>query len=288
MSPAATAAPPAVGPLLPSQSIDLTVPDPWATEQLGLPLYRGAGYRADLRTWSLLPAGGFLRFHLCLPAPVPVQWTPTLAAGLVGGRINCPISITVNGKPLVASYAETSASFHPVTWVIPASLLAAGNNTIQMTLLGTATTPLFINHVGIANAVLPTQAIDLTVADPAASAQLALPRHRGAGYRDDFETWALLGGGALRFHLCLSRPIPVQWTPTLAAALLHGRAHCPLSITVNGRTFLARHTETDANFHPVSWILPARSLRAGNNQIVMALLDDATTQLFLSRVTVTG
>jgi hypothetical protein len=83
----------------------------------------GAGYRADLRTWSLRPAGGFLRFHLCLPAPVPVQWTPTLAAGLVDGRINCPISITVNGKPLTASYAETSASFHPVTWVIPAKLL---------------------------------------------------------------------------------------------------------------------------------------------------------------------
>ncbi len=285
----ATAAPPLTGPILPTQTIDFTVPNPAATAQLSLPLYQGAGYRADFRTWSLLVSGGFMKFNLNVAQPVPVAFTPTICASLVDGKANCPISITVNGHVLVSSYADTNPSFHPVTWTIPPAMLVPGNNTIQVTLLQSATTQLFINHVTVANAVLPTQAIDFTVPNPAATAQLSLPLYHGAGYRSDFHTWSLLqDGGFMKFNLAVSAPIPVQLMPTICAALVDGRANCPISITVNGIVLVPSYADTNANFHNVSWMIPAGLLHAGNNAIVFTLLPTATTQLFINRVSVSG
>jgi hypothetical protein len=276
-------------PVLPLQAIDFTVPNPSASAQLSLPLYQGAGYRADFKTWALLQDGGFMKFNLNVSQPIPVQLVATLCASLVGGQANCPISITVNGQTFVPSYADTNPNFHPVTWTIPQTMIVAGNNTIVFTLLASATTQLFMNYLCVSDAVLPTQGIDFSVPNPAASAQLSLPLYQGAGYRADFKTWALLeSGGFMKFNLLVCVAIRVDILPNVCASLVGGKANCPISVTVNGQPFVPSYADTNPNFHPVKWVIPQSMITAGNNTIVFTLLPSATTQLFINYVTVSG
>jgi hypothetical protein len=276
-------------PVLPSQTIDFTVPNPSATAQLSLPLYQGAGYRADFKTWALLRNGGFMKFNLRVGQAIPVLLQGSLCASLVDGKANCPISITVNGRTFVASYADTNPNFHPMSWTIPEDMIVAGDNTIVFQLLDSASTQLFINAMGAASAVLPSQGIDFTVPQPKASAQLSLPLYQGAGYRSDFKTWSLVeGGGFMKFNLKISEAVPVELGLTVCASLTGGKANCPISIRVNGRDFLARYDDQDPHFHPVSWTIPSSLLQSGDNEIRVTLLGEATTQLFISHAAVTG
>ena len=275
--------------VLPKQTINLSVPNPSATPQLSMPLYQGAGYRADFKTWSLLVNGGFMLYRLYISEAIPVQLTLSVAASLVGGQSNCPITITVNGTAFVRSYSDHNPSFHNVSWVIPANLLRAGDNDIRVTLDMTASTQLFINAITVDQAVLSTQTIDFTVPNPSATAQLSMPLYQGAGYRADFKTWSLLvNGGFMRFNLSLGQAVPVQYTLSLAAALVGGQANCPISITVNGSVFVSGYSDKNANFHLQTWEIPQSLLRAGDNTIQVTLDASATTQLFINAVTVSG
>jgi hypothetical protein len=132
---------------LPKQTIDLSVPNP--PPQLWLLLYKDAGYRDDFHTWSLARNGGFLLFRLRLSGAIPVLLTLSACASLDHGKANCPIAITVNGTSFVPRYSDHDPNFHNVSWVIPKSLLRAGDNDIQVTLDLSATTQLFINAVTV-------------------------------------------------------------------------------------------------------------------------------------------
>lgn len=135
--------------VLTKQTIDFSVPNPSATSQLSLPLYQGAGYRADYKTWSLLVNGGFMKFNLSIAEAEPVIFALSLAAALVGGKANCPISITVNSQSFISGYRDTNANFHEQLWTIPASMLKSGNNEIIVSLDMDASTQLFINAVTV-------------------------------------------------------------------------------------------------------------------------------------------
>ena len=275
--------------VLPKQTVNLSVPDPKATPQLSMPLYQGAGYRPDFKTWSLLNNGGFMLFRLYLPETIPVDLTLSACAALVGGQANCPITVTVNDQVFVKSYSDHNANFHDVKWTIPAGLLRAGNNDIRIALDMSASTQLFINAITVDQAVLATQTVDLSVPDPSQTSQLSMPLYYGAGYRADFKTWSILrSGGFMRFNLSLGNTIPVTFTLSLAAALVQGKANCPLSIAVNGWSLVSGYNDTDANFHKKSWTIPQDRLHTGDNTIQVTLDLSATTQIFINAVTVSG
>jgi hypothetical protein len=275
--------------ILPQQTIDLSVPDPKATAQLSMPLYQGAGYRADFKTWSLLQNGGFMRFSLKISESIPVLLTLNVCASLVDGKANCPITITVNDAVLVKSYSDHNPNFHPVSWTIPASLLRAGDNRIQVTLDASASTQLFINAITVEQAVLPTSTVDLSVPEPNRTPQFWLQAHDGAGYRADFKTWSLLSnGGFLLFDVSLGVAIPIKLTLSLCAALVGGKANCPITITVNNRPLVSGYKDTNPNFHPVDWEVPQSFLHTGLNAIQVTLDPSATTQIFINRATVSG
>lgn len=275
--------------VLPKQTVNLSVPDPKATPQLCLPLYQGAGYRPDFKTWALLRNGGFMLFRLYLSETIPVDLTLGVCAALVGGQANCPITITVNDQVFVKSYSDHNPNFHDVKWTIPASLLHAGNNDLRIALDMTASTQLFINAVTVDQAVLSMQTIDLSVPDPKATVQLSMPLYHGAGYRSDFKTWSILSsGGFMRFQLSLGQAIPVTFALSLAASLVGGKANCPISITVNGWSLVAGYNDTDPNFHKKVWTIPQDRLHMGDNTIQVTLDLPATTQVFINAVTVSG
>ncbi|MDP9120572.1 MAG: hypothetical protein M3O15_04265 [Acidobacteriota bacterium] len=275
--------------VLPKQTINFSVPDPKATAQLSLPLYQGAGYRAEFRTWSLLQNGGFFKLNLRLSEAVPVDLTMSICAALVDGKANCPITITVNGHAFVNSYSDHNANFHNQSWTIPANLLHPGNNEVRITLDLSATTQLFINAITVEQAVLLPQTIDFSVPDPKATAQFSLPLYQGAGFRADFKTWSLLvNGGFFRFNLSLVQAIPVDLTFSLCAALVGGKANCPVSIRVNGAVLVAGFRDTNPTFQPFSWTIAQSMLRAGNNEIQLSLDMDASTQIFMNAATVSG
>jgi hypothetical protein len=275
--------------VLPKQTIDFKVPNPSATAQLSLPLYQGAGYRADFKTWSLLVNGGFMLFNLNLSEAIPVAFTLSVAASLVNGQSNCPITITVNGAVFVKSYSDHNDNFHPVSWTIPAAMLHTGDNRIQVTLDASATTQLFINATTVDQAVLPVETINLSVPEPNRTPQFWLQAHSGAGYRADFKTWSLLtNGGFLLFDVSLGTAIPVQLTLSLCASLVGGKANCPITITVNNRPFVAGFKDTNDNFHPFTWEIPQNLLRAGLNTVQVTLDPSASTQIFVNQAVVSG
>lgn len=275
--------------ILPNQTIDFSVPNPKATAQLSLPLYQGAGYRPDFKTWSLLVCGGFMKFNLTLPQAIPVDLTLTLCASLVGGQANCPITITVNGQSFVNSYSDHNPNFHQQKFVIPQTLLHPGDNEIIIRLDYSATTQLFIQAVTVDQAVLSQQTIDFSVPNPIATAQLSLPLYQGAGYRPDFKTWSLLvNGGFFKLNLAVGEAIPVILTLGLCAALVDGKANCPISITVNGNSVVKGYRDTDCNFHSKAFNIAQKWLQAGNNEIRISLDADASTQMFINAVTVSG
>lgn len=273
---------------LPLQTINFSVANPAATANLSLPLYQGAGYRSDFKTWSLLQGGGFMKFNLALTGVIPVSFSMSVCASLVNGIANCPISITVNGKAFVQSYSDHNASFHNVNWTIPASLLVTGNNEIVVTLDQSATTQFFINAVTVDQAVLATQSINLSVPNPSQSAQLSMPLYQGAGYRADFRTWSLLvNNGFMRFQLDLGEAIDVNLSMDLAAALVNGNANSPSSVSVNGTAFWNLNP-TSGNFEVVRNTIPASMLKPGSNTIELTLTPKATGQLFINDITVSG
>ncbi|MES2382772.1 MAG: hypothetical protein V4538_17125 [Bacteroidota bacterium] len=273
---------------LPLQTINLSVANPSATANFSIPLYQGAGYRADFNTWSLLENGGFIQFNLSLPTAIPVALTLSVCAALVNGSANNPISITVNGQAFVNSYSDHQADFHNVSWVIPANLLVAGNNNITVTLDQSATTQLFINAATVDQAVLTTQTIDLSIPNPSATANFSIPLYQGAGYRSDYRTWSLLvNNGFIRFQVDLSSAVDVNFSMDLAAALVNGVANSPTAVTVNGKSFWSL-SPTSGGFSEFSNTIPAKLLTAGANIIEVTLANNATGQLFINSATVTG
>lgn len=134
---------------------------------------------------------------------------------------------------------------------------------------------------------LKKQTIDFSVPNPSKTENLSLPLYQGAGYRDDFDTWSLLqGGGFMDFNLSLPEAMPVAFTMNICAALVQGKANCPITITVNGNNFVNSYSEHNANFHNVEWTIPANLLKQGDNEIKVTLDTSATTQLFIKAVTV--
>jgi hypothetical protein len=275
--------------VLPNQTIDFSVPNPKATAQFSMPLYQGAGFRSDFKTWSLLNNGGFMKFDLQIPQAIPVDLTLTLCASLVQGQANCPITITVNGQTFVRSYSDHDANFHKKTFVIPQELLHPGSNEVIVRLDYTATTQLFIQAATVDQAVLRQQTIDFSVPNPAATAQLSLPLYQGAGYRSDFKTWSLLvNGGFFKLNLSIADAIPVTLTLGLCAALVGGKANCPISITANGQPVVTGYRDGDCNFHSKAFDIASKLLHSGNNEIRISLDMDASTQMFINAATVSG
>ena len=140
--------------LLPTQTVNLAVNPPAQAAGLQVQSTGNAIFRSDVKSWSLLSGKG-ITFDLKLPAKMPVVWKMNVVAAIVGGKSNCPLSITVNGKKVVKDYADTNVHFHPVQFEIDASALQAGNNTVTVALEDYATTQLFINAVTVGSSAEP-------------------------------------------------------------------------------------------------------------------------------------
>lgn len=273
---------------LEKQTVNFSVANPSATSNLSLPLYQGAGFRADFSTWSLLQDGGFMKFNLALDTAIPVMWEMTVCASLVNGVSNNPISITVNGNKFVNSYSDHNCGFHTVQWTIPANLLQAGNNEVIVSLDQTASTQLFIQAVTVDQAVLTTQTIDLSIPNPSATANFSIPLYQGAGYRADFRTWSLLViGGFIDFNVELSNPVDVTLSFAIASALVNGVADSPATVYVNGASFWSINPK-NSNFETISNTIPFTMLKAGSNLIQIKLDTSGTGQLFINSATVTA
>lgn len=146
----------AFGQTLPTQTLDLSVDPPVCKEDTSCPnlsvgSLAGAIFRPDFNTWSLIGNGKPLTFNLNLPESMPVVLTLSVAAALVEGEPNSPVSIMVNGDTLVRQYADTNPNFHPVGWKIPRSMVKQGDNTIALNLTPDATVQYFINSVTVAS-----------------------------------------------------------------------------------------------------------------------------------------
>lgn len=147
--------------ILPNQTIDLSVSDPSATQNLSIPFYQGAGYMPGNHCWALLVNGGFIRLNLNLPEAIDVDLSMSVVAALVEGHANCPITITVNGEILVQGYRDTNPGWHKVSWVIDKTKVRPGDNEIQITLDQDASTQFWIQSISVGNE-LPEQSIDLS------------------------------------------------------------------------------------------------------------------------------
>lgn len=137
--------------------------------------------------------------------------------------------------------------------------------------------------------VVSEQTIDFSIPDPKPTTQLSMPLYQGAGYREDFHTWSLLeNGGFMKLNLNIPVPTPVTLNMGLCAALVDGKANCPFSIKVNDNFIVKGLRDNNCNFHQVAFKIEESLLKAGDNEIIISLDGDASTQLFIKAATVSG
>ncbi|KAF6244927.1 phosphatidylinositol-specific phospholipase C domain-containing protein [Nitrosopumilus sp. b2] len=118
------------------QTIAFTTPNPSATANYSLPLYKGCDYNSQYNCWSINYVNGFFKFNLNLPKKQGVNLIFQLCSALVHGTSNCPINITVNGKLLVSGFDPHISSFYDMVWSVPSDMLQAGDNEIILSLSG--------------------------------------------------------------------------------------------------------------------------------------------------------
>lgn len=156
---------PVAGQDLLTQTVDLSNEEPQCLVggnpcvNLSVTSLEGAIYRADFNTWSLIGNGLPLTLNIELDKPMPLSLTFNVAASLVGGATNSPVTIKVNEKVLVSKYADTDPNFHPVAWKIPVSMVQAGSNTVDIRLTRDATAQYFINRVTLSSFDEPQRVI---------------------------------------------------------------------------------------------------------------------------------
>ena len=130
------------------QTIDFTTPNPIATSNYSLPLYKGCDYNSTYNCWSINYVGGYFKFNLNLPSKRGVNLIFQLCSSTSGGVSNCPISITVNGHTLVNNFEPHIYNFYNRGWYVPDSMLNAGNNTIILQLVG-GNTKVFMRYATV-------------------------------------------------------------------------------------------------------------------------------------------
>ncbi len=144
-----------------------------------------------------------------------------------------------------------------------------------------------MNTSGQALSTLPSQTMNFSVANPTPSANLSLSKSQGAGFRSQYNTWSLMeSGGFMQFNLQLTNPVRVAWSMTVCAALVDGKANNPISISVNGFSFIPDYVDQNPHFHTVNWSIPPSLLKAGDNAISVTLLNSASSQFFIQAVSV--
>ena len=131
------------------QIIDFSVPNPSQTANYSLPLYQGAGYRADFSTWALLQVGGFMKFNLDVnvPSDEGVILTFELSSSTIDGKSDCPTTISVNGTEIVKNYDPHIASFYWASWYVSPDIIKQGDNEVIISLTG-GNTQVFIKAAG--------------------------------------------------------------------------------------------------------------------------------------------
>jgi hypothetical protein len=145
-------------------SISFETPSPSATDIMSLPLFNGCRYDARYNAWQIAAPGGFMKFNLVLDQPRLVAITMNFCSMSSGGRTNNPFSISVNGQSLLSNYDPHNVDFHDEQWLVPANWTVAGNNTIMLSLSGSATTTVDLKRFGAAAQVLPAQTTPITFA----------------------------------------------------------------------------------------------------------------------------
>lgn len=138
------------------------------------------------------------------------------------------------------------------------------------------------------NKILPKQTMDFSVPTPKPTGQISMTCHQNTVYREDFKTWSFMDGGIIKFNLVIAKPIIVDFTLRLCAADVDGVANCPYSISVNGHTVVSGCLDSNDHWHDTNYVFDKNWMKEKNNEIIISLDKDATTQLFLKTVTVWG
>lgn len=121
------------------QTIDFTVPNPAATANYSLTLYKGCQYNQAYNCWSINYVQGFFKFNLYLPKKQGVNLIFQLCSSTVNGTSNCPINITINGQLFVSGFDPHNYTFYDMVWSVPKEMLHDGNNEIVLVLVGGST-----------------------------------------------------------------------------------------------------------------------------------------------------
>ncbi|MET3135040.1 hypothetical protein AAKU55_005343 [Oxalobacteraceae bacterium GrIS 1.11] len=93
--------------------------------------------------------GAYINFNINLVQSQEVSLILQLSSSVTNGQSNCPINIYVNGQPLISKFDPHIGQFYSQVWPIPASMLAAGDNSLTVSLDHSATTPVFVGLAAI-------------------------------------------------------------------------------------------------------------------------------------------
>ncbi|WP_299886473.1 phosphatidylserine decarboxylase family protein [uncultured Lacinutrix sp.] len=141
------------------------------------------------------------------------------------------------------------------------------------------------SKIGVWQTVVPTQSIDLSVANPNSTQQLSMTKNEYVEYNETYKTWALYNKGIIDFQLSIDELVDVELKLDICSALVGGKANSPASIRVNGIKVGTLNPQS-GNFKTVKKLINESLLNIGQNIISINLEDSATGQLFINKATI--
>lgn len=224
-------------------------------------------------------------------------FTKTLAVrvnGLVSRNGNqegfSPISLQVNGGQIVSGFTMPGGGFGPqdAIFPIPAALLKAGPNALQLQVAGNAQTFFWLYGLEIDFVSGPyvgkALAANLRVSPVALSPGLSITTN-GGSFAGDHYKYAQNTSFGLQFSLTDLGPAAQVSVALYGLVSRNGNqdGYSPISLIFNGKPILADYTVPGGGFGP-QWVevaVPAELCVSGANTIVMTVSPDATTFFWL-------
>lgn len=206
---------------------------------------------------------------------------------LTGQTLDTRFDVLVNGTRVLSEVCEDNWSFHAVYCNVPANVIKAGENKVQVRLSDSSTTSLFLKSVSVRTVGGREDEEILSLLEPHPEKGFSLAKTSGVKYRNDLQSYSIYGtNGYMEFGLRLNGAADLQLGLELCGGLVGSVIDCPIDISVNGKVIESRFDKTDPAFREYLFPVKKDVLNAGLNSLKIKLDKAAKTCVFLRKIRV--
>lgn len=206
---------------------------------------------------------------------------------LTGQTLDTRFDVLVNGIKVLKEVCEDNWFFHAVYCNVPANVIKAGENKVEVRLSDSSRTGLFLRSVSVRTVEEREDGEILSLLEQHPEKGFFLSKTSGVKYRGDLQSYSIYEkNGYMEFGLRLSGAADLQLGMELCGGLVGSVIDCPIDISVNGTVIESRFDKTGWSFKEYLFSVKKDVLKAGLNTLKIKLDKAAKTCIFLRKIRV--